>query len=123
MKKVITIETILLFAFVLTMHFCVNYWIGIKLLVDYNAVNNNEQNWEIFCRSLTNATLVTFILLSIIMSMILIAIKDLGCFKPMLAKIEAMKQARNEAKAEKAVVDKQARIAKLEKELEELKKD
>lgn len=121
MKKTILIEILLLFVFAIFLYFCVNYWNGVNSYFEHNLIN--EQHLDSFHRTLTFAILITLGLLLTLAAMILIAIKDLGCFKPMLAKIEAMKQARNEAKAEKAVVDKQARIAKLEKELEELKKD
>lgn len=44
-------------------------------------------------------------------------------FKPLADKLKARKQAREAEKAEKAEADKQARIAELQAELEELKKD
>ena len=52
-----------------------------------------------------------------------LSISNTTCFKPLLDKLQARKQARQAALADKAEADKQARIAKLESELEELKKN
>ncbi len=62
-----------------------------------------------------------------IAAMVLIALHNFPCFKPLIdklaAKRAAQKQATATAKAEKAEADKQARIEQLTAELNELKKD
>lgn len=55
--------------------------------------------------------------------MVIIALKDFPVFKPMLDKLSAKRDARKQAKAAKAVADKQARIERLQSELDALKKD
>ncbi|MCM1368657.1 MAG: hypothetical protein NC184_07620 [Roseburia sp.] len=59
--------------------------------------------------------------------MIIIAVKEFPCFKPLIDKLAAKradrKAARTQAKAEQAETAKRERIDKLTAELEELKKD
>lgn len=65
--------------------------------------------------------------LATLAAMVLIALKDFPVFKPMLDKLAAKradrKQANDTAKAEKAAAEKQARIERLQSELDALKKD
>lgn len=56
-------------------------------------------------------------------AMVLVAIHNFPCFKPLLDKHAAKCDERKQAKAERAEADKQARIERLTAELEELKKD
>lgn len=74
-------------------------------------------------RFLTHGLLALLAALCTLAAMIMIAIKDFPCFKPLIDKFKARREAKAEAKTEKAVADKQARIEQLQAELNELKKD
>lgn len=78
----------------------------------------NQRNEALSCGiPLIISTITTFIV------MVIIALKDFPVFKPMLDKLSAKRDARKQAKAAKAVADKQARIERLQSELDALKKD
>ena len=124
MKKTIIIEFLLLFASAVLMYFCVMYWNGVKNNIEHNILNSSYANLvDAFYKTLTYAILFTLVLLTTLTAIILIAIKDFPVFKPLLDKLNAHKQKRVQAKAERAEADKQTKIAELEAQLEELKND
>lgn len=61
--------------------------------------------------------------LTILASMLLVALLNLSIFQPLRDKLAARKQARKEIKVQKAEANKQARIEALQNELDQLKKD
>lgn len=107
MKKVIIIEICLLF------NLCIFLYIDISYIRSFII-------FEPYLNLLMILSMVGTI--TDIIAMVLVALKD-SVFKPILDKLEAKKQARNEAKALKAEEAKQAKIAELQAQLEELKKD
>lgn len=138
MKKTIMIETLLLFVF------CVALACSIKIL-DYAvtvskslehylngdityfdpALQNDQIRYytDLYHTALSYGIPALFAAVADLAAMVIIAVKDLPCFKPFVDKFKARKTARNQAKAEQAAIAKQERIDKLQAELDELKKD
>lgn len=133
MKKTIVIEVLLLFVLAVTIASAIEFFVvyndtvdGVRHHVDgtYFWIKYNVQNVSVLiaygCLSIIAA-------ISTLAAMIVIAIKGLPCIKPLADKLHvqhvARKEARDQAKAEQAAIAKQERIAKLEAELDELKKD
>ena len=126
MKKTIIVEILLLFVLAVLLAFCIKIWNYIALLIEW-ATGVDEASASYVYESVYIAlpySLLTLIALPItLFVIILIALKDLPVFKPLADKLTARKEKRTQAKAERAEADKQARIAELENELEELKKN
>lgn len=133
MKKIILIEIILIAILVILIASNVCF---IDLAIqNKKALNELNNDLTLFNQTLydsINSYFIKYIIYSIFSALaciadlaiiVLIAIKDFPCFKPLLDKLNAHKQAHQAALADKAEADKQARIAKLESELEELKKN
>lgn len=118
MKKSIIIEILLLLGIILLIYPWIIYIQSLNLYI-----RANEFNEEGFKVCLTIFLLITFAIIAIMISMGLVAIKDFPCLKPFADKLQARKEKRTQAKAERAEAEKQARIAQLQAELEELKKD
>lgn len=118
MKKSIIIEVLLALGIILLMYPWIIYIESLSLYI-----RANEFNEDGFKVCLTIFLLITITIIAIMISMGLVAIKDFPCFKPLADKLQARKEKRTQAKAERADAGKQARIAQLQAELEELKKD
>lgn len=122
MKKVIlaiVIEILLLYNFVLAIYVSSNYIYSLVTLLKIDGEFFNEYvahyiSWIILYFTSAIVSLAVIIL---------VAIKDFPVFKPLLDKLNAHKQKRVQAKAERAEENKQAKIAELEAQLKELKND
>lgn len=124
MKKTIIFELLHMFVLGLLIYFSVVYWQVFANYIEYNIVNSPyPSDVKAFYQVLTYVIILTLGCIAEITAMILIAIKDLPVFKPIVDKYNAHKQARLVAQAEKSEQQKQARIEKLQAELDELKKD
>lgn len=137
MKRTIIIEVFLFIVFAITIYFNFVFWNSIrdtKNLIDlYSQITSYDYTTiiEEFKKSIHTYTIYgsltiissVFILLTII----LIAVKDFPVFKPITDKIKVKldknKATRAEQKALKAEAQKQTQIERLEKKLEELKKN
>lgn len=115
MKKIIVIEILLLFALSIELYFFGTYWNQVNLYIQYDYTNS-----EGFYVCIKYSILFTVLVITTIAAITLIALKD---FKPLANRLQARKEKRNQAKAERAIANKQAKIENLEKQLEELKKD
>lgn len=140
MKKTILIEILLFFVFVWLIYGTVIWWSSANYEVvelKHFLTNFSPDNFATFetytntlaglksytARAVTCAIISTLATLSTLAAIIVIAIKDISCFKLLIDKIKAKLEERKIAKAEKAEADKQARIEQLQAELDELKKD
>lgn len=138
MKKTVIIEILLLFVFgfllaILTMFFrsLQNNIQGLNMLESFNNPDYYGESIDLTKKTInTDIIYIVFTILSCfadIAVIVLIAIKDFPVFQPIVDKYTAWATARkadNQAKAnEVAEAKKQQRIADLEKELNELKKD
>lgn len=123
MKRIIIIEVILLCIFAIFIAINTYLWRSISSLIDILKNYDEPTLANSLNIKLSYGISALFGCLFTLIAIILIAIKDFPCFKPLLDKLQARKQARQAALADKAEADKQARIAKLESELEELKKN
>lgn len=137
MKKTIIVETALIVILAISITFAVEYWGLTSKLIDELKIfknNFNPSNYFSYYPELNyyhntikhNAIYGSLSLIAAfatLAAMVLIALKDFPVFKPMLDKLTAKRADRKQAKAEKAAADKQARIERLQSELDELKKD
>lgn len=120
MKRTIIIEVLLLFIFTILIIVLINAWQNLHILLEFYE----GEDWEIFVKNynITSAIIFpifyTLATIADLAAIILIALKD---FKSLADKLATRKVARQEAKAERAEADKQAKISELEKQLEELK--
>lgn len=137
MKKTLIIELILTIVFAITLAVAIYFWKGVQTTI--NAINlfksHNDnfysqiiEDYYISLKPLIGYGTVSLLaLLADLAAMVLIAIKDFPVFKPLVEKLQAKSQARKhskeQAKAARAEANKQAKIAELESQLEELKKD
>ncbi len=128
MKKTILIELLLLFGFSVALA-C-----SIKLFVYANGCIETIEIFREYAdvvESYRGAmhTAISYAIPSLIAALgtlaagIIIAVKDFPCFKPLIDKFKAKREAKAVAKTEKAEADKKARIEQLQAELDELKKD
>lgn len=123
MKRTIMVEILLLFTFVVVL--TLGIWCLKAGIMNFNALHNYQEQelakyaymYLIFGICGILAALATLTV------MVIIALKDFPVFKPMLDKLTAKRADRKQAKAEKAAADKQARIERLQSELDALKKD
>lgn len=133
MKRTILIEVLLLFVLSVLVLMMWKCWNSIKVSIyyykNYSSLGGHGLT-EVFPSIIGDIILAVFVTLSgivIIAVMFLIALKDFPVFKPIhdkfVAKSNARKAVRTQAKADKAEAAKQARIEQLQAELEELKKD
>ena len=131
MKKSIVIFIFLAITFVLTTVAAsklLYYAYSVNESIEHNIHNPNLKDWISIWRDMFDVyfpfgLMSLFAALATLAAMIIIAIKDFPVFQPLLAKLNAKRDARKQAKAEKAEADKQARIEQLQSELEQLKKD
>lgn len=127
MKRIIIIEVILLCIFAIFIAINTYLWRSISYLIDVLKSYDEPTLANSLNIELSYGISALFGCLFTLITIILIAIKDFPCFKPLLDKLNAHKQARKEkrtqAKAECAEAEKQQRIEQLQAELEELKKD
>ena len=121
MKKIILaifIELLLLYNLIFSLYGSAKYIQTIILLSDYPAELNDYLmhyiSWIVlyFVSTITSLTV-----------MVLVAIKDFPVFKPLIEKFNNWNFRRKQTKAAQKQKNKEKRIAKLEKELTELKKD
>lgn len=126
MKRTIVIEILLLFTVIV--HLTLGIWCIKVSYLNFQHIHGVPA--EIASDLLSGAykylirgIFALLAALATLAAMILIALKDFPVFKPMLDKLAAKRDMRKQAKAEKAVADKQARIERLQSELDELKKD
>lgn len=131
MKKTIIIEVLLFAAFVTTLvcasimlYYARNLYINahdpyvISHYPDIVELYSKQVKWSLsFALPFLASAIFTFA------AIIIIAVKDFPVFKPLILKSNAKREARKLAKAEKAEANKQARINKLQAEIDELKKD
>ena len=118
MKKTIIIELLLVIAISLLIYPWILYLQSLNLYITFNAFNERG-----FVDCITMVILLSLPIIANLTAIILIAIKDFPVFKPLLDKLNARKQKRAQEKAVRAEADKQAKIAALEAQLQELKKD
>lgn len=128
MKRTIVIETFLLLTVILLIccgAFLFRYAEDLKLSIRLSGAD--EMVIERLNETLSLGILTIIFSFANLAAMALIAVQNFPCFKPLLdklkAKHDAQKAAKETAAAEKAEADKQARIEKLQAELDELKKD
>lgn len=138
MKKTIVIEILLLFVVAWLIPIMIYHAENIEMY--RTLISIYKENPDAFSYESTlahtiqnlNTQIIYFVFtllaaLATLAAMILVALKDFPVFKPLLDKLAAKradrKQANDTAKAEKAAADKQARIERLQSELDELKKD
>lgn len=114
MKKTILIELLLSFVAIILTYRCAYSWYYVSLYIDTQIFNDGFQ------LELSSGILFILSILAIIAVMVLTALKN---FKRITDKLQARKEKRNQVKAERAEAEKQKRIAALQSELEELKKD
>lgn len=136
MKKTIIVEILLLFVFCVAMAGAIkilNYAVSCAKMLDLaNKINFGDEfsrnqfitNYkEQFHTALSYGVPALFAAVADLAAMVIIAIKDFPCFKPLVDKFKAYNEQRATAKAEQAATAKQERIEKLQAELDELKKD
>lgn len=134
MKRTIFIESILLFVLIMVILFTIKFFNQVYICLDnLNALshmgsdndvakliamtNKNLVNWSLYGAFAIVTAIATLIV------MVIIAIKDFPVFKPIVDKLNTKRDVRKEQRAERAAIAKQDRIAKLQAELDELKKD
>lgn len=128
MKRIVFIEIVLTLTTILLICCCAAFfWYATQLKPSLQPNLFEESYRQILVRNY--AITITLAILSIIFAitnivvMFFTALNNLSAFKPLADKLAAKRAAREEQRAEQAVVAKQERIAKLEAELDELKKD
>lgn len=128
MKRTIVIETILLITVILLICCSVYLFDDVKwfrFLIRHSM--EDEQTVKLLYKELSLGILTIIFAVANLAAMALIAVQNFQCFKPLLDKLKAKRDARKAAKetaaAEKAEADKQARIEQLQNELDELKKN
>ncbi len=135
MKRVVIIEIVLAFAIAMLLACSIKFFMYVSKM--YNNINmlydldmSDASRNEIIERYRGNIAIALsygipalLAALATLAAMVLIALKDFPVFKPLLDKLAAKRDARKQAKAEKAAADKQARIERLQSELDALKKD
>ena len=122
MKRTIVIEILLLFATVVLL--TLGIWCIKVSILNFKILHKLPKSDLInIYRYLIFGICGILAALATLAAMILVALKDFPVFKPMLDKLSAKRDARKQAKAAKAVADKQARIERLQSELDALKKD
>lgn len=139
MKKTIFIEVLLAFVFCAAVATTVYFFKAVSTTlnsIEYlkTAYMDEQQRQELI--SLLRDNITTFLsygipsllaALATVAAGILIALKDFPVFKPFVDRLAAKhaerKQRRNEQKTAQAEENRQARIASLQAELDELKKD
>lgn len=137
MKKTIIVEIAIMVTLTIAIIFAVEYWKYVSNLIDaltrfkeqYNSTNYfsyypdlNYYNSAIK-HNVIYGILALLAALATLTAMIIIAIKDFPCFKPLVDKLQAKRAARKQAHAEQEQIRKQERIAELQSELDALKKD
>lgn len=130
MKKTIVIEFLLLFVFCVALIsgivFC-DYAAGVtktyKELGQELGDSFVKESLQYIRKALSYGIPCLLAAAATLASIVIIAIKDFPCFKPLLDKLHAKREAHAVAKAEKAEADKQARIERLQSELDELNKN
>lgn len=125
MKRTILIEILLLIAAIVMIACCVQFFIivanDLETIEWFKQENQEYLSWYRFVWQYSIfGSLSLLAALADLAAMILIALRDIPKLK---AWVERRKAARADAKAEKAEADKQARIAALQAELDQLKKD
>lgn len=123
-----------IYCIVISAEYCNLYWERYILEKEFKIANKIEDNFAVnlyLSNSLKFTFLTVFPAITCILSIVIMVVLNLKIikahgsvfFEPATQKLEAKKQARNEAKALKAEESKQAKIAELQAQLEELKKD
>lgn len=125
MKRTIVIEILLLIAAIAMIACCVQFFVmvanDLETIEWFKQENQEYLSWYRFVLQYSIfGSLSLLATLADLAAMVLIALRDIPKLK---AWIEQRKAARKVAKAEKAEADKQTRIAMLQAELDQLKKD
>lgn len=138
MKKTIVIEILLLFVLALLIAVAVDYADFIGIYNDMIAETKRHPEYVSYSRTLAHEiqirnTYISYFVPTILAAfatlaaIIILAIRDFPVFKPLVDKFKAKRAARKEQRAaektEQAETAKQERIAELQAELDELKKD
>lgn len=136
MKKTVIVEVLLLFVFCVALACTIKMLIFATDMLDIIDYANNIQFESDYLRNefintykeqyntaLSYGIPSLFAAVADLIAMAIIAIKDFPVFKPFVDKLKDKRAARKEQRAEQAAIAKQDRIAKLEAELDELKKD
>ncbi len=109
MKRAIVIEVLLLFVLVVLILGCIGFWD-----MTIRSFYYNELIKAFFY--LPSCILISLATIADIAVIVLVTLKELPAFKPLIDKLKLSKEERKQIK-------KQARIEKLQDELDELKKD
>lgn len=133
MKQFITIQLLLFVVLIICIILCVsefqvvqNYLTSLDVIKDAEYVDDFR---KIYKQQLVKhsifAGLSIIAIITVLITMLLIALKDLAIFKPLIekhqAKVNNRKASKAKSKADRAEANKQARIEKLQAELESLK--
>ena len=136
MKKTVIVEVLLLFVFCVALACAIeilDYAVDSANMLDlankidfgdeFTRIQFIKTYEEYYHTALSYGIPSLFAAVVDLIAMAIIAIKDFPVFKPLVDMLNAKRAARKEQRAEQAAIAKQDRIAKLQAELDELKKD